>query len=348
MTVDIDLEAFALDLAVPFESATAQLTERRGIAIRVRTAEGYGVGEATPLSGWTEEYDACAETLSNIAKQPLEHPGHVQLPADRPAARHGLQLAVTDYAARRAGLSLASYLGGDDMATAVPLNATIGNVEIDASVEAAEAAVDAGFSALKCKVGDRTVEAERDRLTAIREAIGPTIALRVDANRAWDLEQARQLWPTLANLDVEYVEEPLEDVSPERLDALDRQQVGIAIDESVHAADGRVGEWLPVVDAIILKPMALGGIDRALDLGMRASTNDVRPVVSGTVDAVVARTAAVHLAAVLPETAPAGLATASRLATDLAPDPLTVRDGEVDIPDVAGLGTAGPWAGGTA
>jgi len=58
----------------------------------------------------------------------------------------------------------------------------------------------------------------------------------------------------------------------------------------------------------------------------------VDPVVTTTVDGVVARTAAVHVAAAIPDVAPCGLATAELLAEDLGPDPAPVDDGRISVP----------------
>jgi L-alanine-DL-glutamate epimerase-like enolase superfamily enzyme len=64
----------------------------------------------------------------------------------------------------------------------------------------------------------------------------------------------------------------------------------------------------------------------------------IEPVVSTTIDAVVARTAAVHAAAAIPDVLPCGLATGQFLETDLAPDPAPVQGGSIRVPQSTGLG----------
>ena len=90
-------------------------------------------------------------------------------------------------------------------------------------------------------------------------------------------------------------------------------------------------------DAVVLKPMALGGPDRALAAALRARRAGVEPVVTTTIDAVVARTAAVHVAAAIPDVSPCGLATGALLDEDLAPDPCPIADGSLPVPSGAGL-----------
>jgi L-alanine-DL-glutamate epimerase-like enolase superfamily enzyme len=91
-------------------------------------------------------------------------------------------------------------------------------------------------------------------------------------------------------------------------------------------------------DVVVLKPMVLGGPDLAREAATRACEAGVEPVVSTTIDTVVARTGAVHLAASIPDVGACGLATASMLRSDLAPDPATVEDGTITVPQDPGLG----------
>jgi len=90
--------------------------------------------------------------------------------------------------------------------------------------------------------------------------------------------------------------------------------------------------------------MALGGVDRARDAAVRARGAGATPVVTTTVDAVVARTAAVHLAASLAPVAPCGLATGDRLERDLTADPAPVSDGAIRVPQLPGIGPTGAWS----
>jgi L-alanine-DL-glutamate epimerase-like enolase superfamily enzyme len=92
-------------------------------------------------------------------------------------------------------------------------------------------------------------------------------------------------------------------------------------------------------DVLVCKPMALGGPVRTLAIARRAADRDVEAVVTTTIDAVVARIGALHVAAALPAVGACGLATGSRLSNDLAPDPAPVEEGRMPVP--AGPGIAG-------
>ena len=350
---------FSLDLTRPLGTASGDISRREGFVITVGSeaedSTATGLGEATPLPGWTESRDACAAALDGLERPDTddgdgsgESLAAALDAASTPAARHGVSLAVADAAARDADRSLAERLvdeAGIDSrpADSVPVNATVGDGPPSETAETAERVVAEGFDCLKVKVGAREIDADVGRMRAVREAVGDGVALRADANGAWDRSTARRALDALAPLDLAYVEQPLPADDLEGLAALRGEgpggRVPIAADESVarHGIDAVVDAG--AADAAILKPMALGGPDRALAAATRALAAGVEPVVTTTIDAVVARTAAVHVAAAIPDVSACGLATGTLLDEDLAPDPCPVTDGAVRVP--AGPGLAG-------
>ena len=368
----MNTDLFSLPLARPLGTARGEMTEREGVVVGIApgtdAVPARGVGEATPLPGWTESIAACERALDAAAERAdaTDRAGADAAPpdpddalfSDAPAARHAVSLARRDADARAAGVPLADHLAARaDLPTpadAVPVNATVGDGAPDATAAAAREAVAAGFRTVKVKVGARDLDADLDRLRAVREAVdaaaaaagpgaGPArarVALRAAAHGAWDRETAERALAATSEpeIDLTYVEQPLprDDLAGHAAlrEAVD---VGVALDESLAAVglDGVLSA--DAADAVALKPMALGGPDRALSAAIRARDAGVEPVVTTTVDAVVARTAAVHVAAAIPDVAACGLATADLLAADLAPDPAPVVDGEIGVPDAPGI-----------
>jgi L-Ala-D/L-Glu epimerase len=332
----IERREFSLPLTTPLSTAAGRIDRREGIAIRVGD-DPPGIGEATPLPGWTESLEACRAALSSV-----DDPRATL--ADRPAARHGLSLALADREARRAGVPLYRHLGGERRVERLAVNATVGDGPVEETVEAATSAADEGFGTIKCKVGARPLEADLERVRAIREALAPDVTLRLDANGAWSRRAADRALSALAPLNLEYVEQPLpaEDVAGHR--ALAGGPVPIALDESLAGRNPEeVAPLADAADVLVLKPMALGGPDRAVSLGRRLRAEDVGIVVTTTIDAVVARVGAIHVSAALDVEWACGLATADLLEEDLGTDPAPVRGGEITVPQAPGLGTDGPW-----
>ena len=346
---------FALDLARPLGTARGEIRSREGFVVTVgRGGDGGAVvvGEAAPLPGWTESYETCDAALDGLSDLDGGEAARDALDAAAtPAARHGVSLAIADAAARRRDRRLADLLAGEagidaTPADAVPVNATVGDGSPDETAAEAERAVDAGFDCLKLKVGAREVDADVERVRAVRDAVGDAVALRAAANGAWDRETARRALDALAPFDLAYVEQPLSAADLDGLAALRGGDpadgdggggVPIAADESVAARGVDAVLDAGAADAVVLKPMALGGPDRALAAALRARRAGVDPVVTTTIDAVVARTAAVHVAAAVPDVSPCGLATGALLDEDLAPDPCPIADGSLPVPSGAGL-----------
>jgi O-succinylbenzoate synthase len=212
----------------------------------------------------------------------------------------------------------------------VPVNVTVPAV----GAEHARAIVLAsGCATAKVKVAEPGQCAADDeaRLEAVRDALGPGGAIRVDANAAWDVETAAA---RLAVLDraaggLQYAEQPVRGVDD--LVALRRRTaVPIAADEAVRLADDpaavvRAG----VADVVVLKVQPLGGVRACLRL---AELAQVPVVVSSALETSVGLAAGLALAAALPELPYAcGLATASLLAADVVADPLLPVEGQIAV-----------------
>jgi len=374
---DLVLDPFALELASPLSTARGPIDRREGVLVRATVDGVRGVGEATPLPGWTEPLDDCLDALRSIRERDVAEAAAAlaDLPVgEYPAARHGLQLAIADARTRAAGagVPLAAHLasrGGVDHPSAdaldadedrtdpslpdvdastgstdvvpdrVPVNATVGDEDRDATVATVRDAVGAGYRAVKLKVGARGLDADVERLRAARGAVGPDVELRADANGAWDRETAAAAVDALAGV-VDYVEQPLTADDLAGHADLRGRGVPIALDESLAGRSPAAVLAADAADVLILKPMALGGVDRARAAASRAIEAGVAPVVTTTIDGAVARAGAVHLAASIPGVRPCGLATAGFLATDLLADPAPVADGSAAVPEGPGLGDA--------
>lgn len=335
----MEVEPFRVRLSEPLETARGVIQEREGFLVTIQHEGHYGVGEATPLPGWTESYEECQRAFDRVETVAAELDWGIALAKlDMPAARHGVSLAFAEARARAVGDPLYRSLGRDDRIETVPVNATLGADGSPATVARdANAAVEDGFETLKLKVGTNGIEEDIERARAIRDAVSDDIDIRVDANGAWTLEQALRAIDSLAALDVEYVEQPLPTAELSANEQL-RGAVDIALDESLVSYDLDAIVEADAADVVILKPMVLGGPDRTVQVAMDAREAGIEPVVSNTMDAVVARTGAVHVAARIPDVEPCGLATASLLETDLGPDPAPVSDGQIAVPQESGLG----------
>ncbi len=216
----------------------------------------------------------------------------------------------------------------------VPVNVTVPAVDPDAAHAIAAAG---GCRTAKVKVaepGQRLADDEA-RVAAVRDALGPGGAVRVDANGAWSVEEAvtaiRRLEAAAGGL--EYVEQPVatvEDLARVRR----RVDVPVAADESIRrAADPYRVRDLEAADVAVLKVQPLGGVRACLRI---AEDIGLPVVVSSALETSVGIAAGLALAAALPELPFAcGLATVALLADDVAVAPLLPTDGVLLVPTAA-------------
>lgn len=332
MVVTFAVEPFEVHLDEPLVTASGTIDVRRGVLIR----HGRGVGEATPLPPWTEPYDAMLGHLTAVAENALSPGAALARVAEAPAARHGVALALADDCARQRGCSLTTLLGGTPMAS-IPVNATLDAASTAELADAARDAASAGYRSIKLKLGRESLGADLDRVAAVAAATPDGVDLRLDANAAFDRMTASELASRLPAARVDYVEQPTPGVDHETIAAFEAAGIAVAIDEGVHR-DGAPAVFRSDAHAIVLKPMALGGIDVARGIARAARSLGIKPVVSDLVTGAVARTAAAHLAASLGEPEPAGLDTGWRLRADLVSDPPVVEGGQLKLPTGPGLG----------
>lgn len=122
----------------------------------------------------------------------------------------GVEQALWDLAARRAGVPMWRMLGGE---TPGPVPVYASGINPTEPEKLAKTRYDEGYRAFKLKVG---FGAERDdsNLRAMRDAIGPDSALMVDANQGWDYDEACQAGQRMAKYDLLWLEEPMRADTP--------------------------------------------------------------------------------------------------------------------------------------
>jgi o-succinylbenzoate synthase len=229
---------------------------------------------------------------------------------------------------------------------AIPVNVTV--PAVDAATAHRLVTGSGGCRTAKVKVAERgqDVGAEIARLEAVRDALGPSGAIRIDANAAWDVPTAVARLRVLdrAAGGLEYAEQPVPTVAD--LAALRRStHVPIAADESIRrAADPLAVARAGAADVVVLKVQPLGGVAACLRL---AEEIGLPVVVSSALETSVGLAAGIALAAALPGLPYAcGLATAQLLTADVVAGPLLPVGGAIAVqrpaPDPELLAAAAP------
>ena len=192
-------------------------------------------------------------------------------------AMAGLDLALWDLAARRAGVGIADHLGrhhetAEVYGSGVNLHYPLGEL-----VAQAARWVDAGFAAVKVKVGSARLEDDLERIAAVRDIIGPDRRLMIDANQRWTLEQAERAIGELAAFDLAWIEEPLraDDLAGHVL-LRERTEVPIALGENLYTHH-RFAEFIAagVVDVVQPNVVRVGGITPFREIARLAADRGV-------------------------------------------------------------------------
>jgi len=219
----------------------------------------------------------------------------------------------------------------------VPVNVTVPATD---PATAHRIVTDSGCTTAKVKVAERGQYLAEDvaRVEAVRDALGSTGRLRIDANGAWSVPDALSRLQLLARFDLEYAEQPcasVEDLARLRRELARRGiPVLIAADESIRrSGDPERVAALEAADIAVLKVQPLGGVRRCLEL---AETLGLPVVVSSALESSVGLRAGLALAAALPDLPYAcGLNTAAMFTTDVTADPLVATGGTIGVREVA-------------
>lgn len=209
-------------------------------------------------------------------------------------------------------------------AATVAVNATVPAVAADAVKDVLERF--AGCRTAKIKVAAGPLEAEVDRVAAVRNVLGAEGRIRLDANGGWSVDEAERAIRTFSRFDLDYVEQPCASV-PELAELRERIAdlgIDIAADESVRrAADPLAVARAGAADVLIVKAAPLGGVRRAEALIAEAG---LPAVVSSALESSVGLGQGALLASRLAPT-DAGLGTAELFADDIAAR--SVADGQI-------------------
>lgn len=305
------LHPYRLPLARPYVWAKGRQTAREGILVRAEDEGQVGWGEIAPPIhlGLPEHVLAEAQTVAQE--------GRVAGASAR--VRCGFDEARLEVEAKRMGRPLHKHLAerlGGPAARGVACNALLDG---DAGPAEANAAVRAGYTTLKVKLGPRAMEETR-RLTAIREAVGPRIVLRADANESWTAGALQTCTPALAAIRLDYLEQPVPAHDARQREAALACGIPLALDEGMDsvAAIEAVARLSPR-PVVIAKPQRIGGPTDVLAFLAAAQRARLRVVMTNSLETAVGRAHTAALAALLPESAGAcGLATGHYLARDVA------------------------------
>ena len=327
----IESKPISLNLETPFRIAHGTSLARHNVLVRITSGEHYGLGEAAPVRQHHESQDGVLAYLADLP--PLDgSPFHLEeilsaLPQGSQSARAAIDIALHDLIGKQLGIPL-YRLFGLNPGSAPPTSMTV-SIGTEQEVQGWARNAAERFSILKLKLGqERSLELVR-AVRAVTDA-----RLVADANCAWTVEQAKSLIPAMADLGLEWIEQPLPE---EDLDGLRQirefSPLPIFADEPVRTARD-IPRLAGCVDGVNIKLMKAGGLREAMRMIAVARAHGLQVMLGCMIETSVGITAAAHLAPLVDWADLDGNQTVIN-------DPFTgvrVKDGRLVLPDGPGLG----------
>jgi L-Ala-D/L-Glu epimerase / N-acetyl-D-glutamate racemase len=229
--VEVSARIVTLELAETFVIAREASDTTESLIVELRLSGVSGYGEAAAIERYGESAESARVYVEEHAEALGDDPFALdeifeRLPAREFAARAALDAALHDLQGKLLGRPVWQLLGV--RRAGPPTSWTVWLGDPDDMARRAEKAL-GRFRRLKLKLGGRD-GLDVARVRAVREVAGE-LPLQVDVNEAWSLEEALDALPQLAELGLEYCEQPLPAGDPGGPELRERSPVPIYVDE---------------------------------------------------------------------------------------------------------------------
>jgi L-alanine-DL-glutamate epimerase-like enolase superfamily enzyme len=271
---EIEVIPYSLPFRDPYVTSRGELNERQLILVRIKGEGLEGLGETTALTlrGGigieeiaTEIRDRCWPALLDGGLDPVRIWSAIARVRNRgasPQALAAVDIALHDLVGRASGDPVWRLLGASE-ANPVICNATLPAANPAATRKLAEDWRSQGFRTFKLKVG---LAGDVTQVATVRQTLGPEAAIRVDANGAWDVHQAKERLNAMAHHHVELAEQAV-GTFEQMAELRRRVTVKLAADESlVSPFDARRARELGACDVAAVKVAKVGGLGAALEI----------------------------------------------------------------------------------
>lgn len=261
-------------------------------------------------------------------------------------AKAAVDAALHDLLAQAEGTSVAAMLTtrADGIRDVLTTDVTLSAGAAQALADTARRRVAEGFTTLKMKVGT-DAGTDVQRVASVRDAVGPDVAIRLDANQGWSREEAVQVIRALevADLGVEFVEQPVVAEDVEGL-AWVRERVGLPVmaDESCYGPyDLERIIRLGAADLVNVKLAKCGSLAVGRAMLRRAHEAGLRTIVGSMMESHIGVGAAAALVAAEPTTEVSDLDAAWWSATSPVVGGISYSGNKIRVPSAGGFGISG-------
>ncbi|KJF41939.1 mandelate racemase/muconate lactonizing enzyme family protein [Draconibacterium sediminis] len=303
----IDIYQSPIKLKEPFVISLGPMYHAQNVIVVIHTNHGItGFGECSPfmtING--ESMETCfivgqylAQVLKGENPEDIEACTHAMDKTiyGNSSIKSAFDMALYDISAQKAGVPLYQFLGGQNNKE-IQIDYTVSLTNPEKMAADAKRIIDNGFEIIKVKLG-HSKEQDVESIKKIREAIGPKIPIRIDANQGWKTEEALDILKALTPYKIQHCEEPIPRWDYMALPEIRRfSPIPIMADETCcdHIDAKRLID-LYACDLINIKLSKSGGIFKALKIVEFAKAAKMEIQVGGFLETRLGFTAAAHFA----------------------------------------------------
>ena len=321
------------------------------VIVEVETDEGIvGVGEASPFLYYASETqeDVISTVLTYISPivlglnpfdlESIDARFHREIDG-HPLSKAAIEMALWDIIGKCLGVPVYSLLGGKYRAS-VPVVAILKSGEPPQMASEAETWVAAGFRQLKVKIGFGPAK-DVACVEAVRRAVGESVTIRVDAEENYDLKTSIRVARLLGRFGIELISQPISRYNHHDMVLLrEAIDIPLLVDESISSPeDVLTAVELGTGDLVNIKVVKAGGILNARRMAAIAQAGGKSCLLGSMLEMGPGTLFAGHLAVATSNVEYASeIVGPLLLGDDLLTNPVTYKDGALQVPDSPGLG----------
>lgn len=339
-----------LKLTRPYTIAYERIESVENLFVLIEGENGkIGIGAGSPAEDVTGESIQACETALTEQLEPILVGADIRCcrsllrrlgsqMADTPAARAAVDIALHDLLGNTIGLPLVDLLGRAH--DALPTSITIGIKSVDETRDEATEYTGRGFRFLKVKTGIN-VDEDIERLVKLRRFVGPSVAIRVDANQGYSRSDYQRFFNETGKVDLEFVEQPMHRSDFDGMRSLPESvRKRSAADECLLSPKDALACLCPPYPFGIfnIKLMKCGGIAPGLEIAAMAGHKGIDLMWGCMDESIVSIAAALHAALASPATKYLDLDGSFDLARDLVEGGFVLENGWLRPTSQPGLG----------
>lgn len=330
---------YQLKLKKPFESNSIQISERNILLVQIKTNSSIiGNGEIAPLSGLSvESIDECIKSLNELNNFVVNSSGACTIPDLFDQLYSSIVPRSVIFGIEQALFSILfkekdySLIDGYDPQKIINVNAVIPFGEAPDIISTIESKVSLGYHTFKIKVGRDDFADDLYILKLIRERSGNRINIRLDANCAWDFDQAVDNINQLSKFSIEYIEQPVKSLD-ELMELAKSNIISIAVDESISfISEAENILTNSPIEFIVIKPSIIGGIRETLGIIKLANETNKKVIISSAFESPIGKRMLVMLASLTNHNYAHGLDTIEYFLSPIFDDLFPVERGKINF-----------------